>query len=161
MCDECAVEGHDPPLCVACLALLDGGKHVFQARIVGVLLMVHGALLGFMGAYAVLFGGFFLEAMSEIDGEADETAYVLVFAAVYGAVHVLPAPLQFFAGWRVFGFRARRLGLFAAVAGTLGACGIYCAPTSLGLAAYALYILTREDVVARFAVGAMPGSKSV
>ena len=66
--------------------------------------------------------------------------------------------VQLFAGWSVFKLRHLGLGWAGALIGLLTIFGCYCAPSALVLAGYATWVLSRDDVRARFTVGALPAS---
>ncbi len=165
VCAECVVPGSTPALCASCLALLDRGPHVRHVRILAVLMMIHGGLLAAMGAYYVLFGGFMLDALADIpadpaspEAELIPELLVLTFAGI-GLTQLAPGLLHAVAGWQLFRFRGRVLGAVAAGAGLAAIFGCYCAPTSLALGAYATWVLSRDDVRARLAVGVGPGAR--
>ncbi len=160
VCDACAVSGSAPAICQPCLSHLDSGEHVKHARVLSILLMIHGALLLAMGGYYVLFGGFMLDAMLDIpveptpgDPSPDLLPSVVMGAFGFiGVSHLLPGALQALAGWRLLRFRGVALAWIAVAAGMLSVFGCYCAPTGFAIGAYAIFVLTRDDVRARFAV---------
>ncbi|MCB9595785.1 MAG: hypothetical protein H6719_23890 [Sandaracinaceae bacterium] len=162
LCAECRVEGSDPALCSSCLTLLDRGKDVRHIRILAILMMIHGGLLAAMGAYYVLFGGFVLDALADIpvapgDESSEFLPEILVSAfALIGLTQVGPGVVQALGGWRLFQYRGLALGWIGALGGLLGVLGCYCAPTGIALAMYATYVLSRDDVRARIAVGVPP-----
>jgi len=165
ICAACAVAGSAPAICRPCLRLLSSGRHIKHARVLSILMMVHGGLLLATGAYYVLFGGFMFDAMMDIPvgDDADELAEQLpgmlmgMFTFI-GLSHVLPGVLQGLAGWMLLRHRGIRLAWAAAAMGLLSLFGCYCSPTALALAAYAVFVLTRDDVKARFAVVLPPAS---
>ena len=165
VCEECWIEGAVPPLCVPCLKHLERAPDVKQVKILGILLMVHGGLVAALGLYYVLFGGFMFDAMREIpatsgDPLEDQLPEILIATMSFiGIFHIIPAALQAFAGWQVFRFRGLGVGIVGGLVGLFSVCGIYCAPSALLLAVYAVYVLTRTDVRARFAVVVPPASK--
>ncbi|MGE0787422.1 MAG: hypothetical protein AB7S26_17245 [Sandaracinaceae bacterium] len=155
ICAECVVEGSEPRICATCLKRLDAAPHLTHARVLGLVMMAHGALLAAMSAYYLIFGVVFASDSLPQSGEQPIPYFAqwlgagMVFEAV---VHVAPGVMNIIAGWQVFRFRGRTLALVAIALSALTVCGIYCAPTALFLAIYAIWVLTRDDVVARFAV---------
>ena len=148
LCAECPVPESDPVLCKPCLARLDRGRDVRHLRILGVLLMVHGALLAATGAYYVLFGGFVLEGLADIPADPADPAS-----------EIAPGILQAVAGRRLFRYQGWVLGWIAAIFGLTSLLGCYCAPTAVLLAGYAAWVLSRDDVRARLAVGVPPATQ--
>lgn len=165
LCADCPVPGSDPVLCEPCLARLDRGPDVRHLRILGVLLMVHGALLAATGAYYVLFGGFVLDELADIPADPSDPASEMLpellvgTFALLGLVQIAPGILQAVAGWRLFRYRGWVLGWLAAVFGLTSLLGCYCAPTAVLLAGYAAWVLSRDDVRARLAVGVPPATQ--
>ena len=168
VCEACAVTGSTPAICRPCLRRLDSGKHIKHARVLAILLMIHGGLLLAMGGYYVLFGGFMFDAMLDIpvpetpdNSSADMLPGVLM--AMFGFIglsHVLPGVLQGLAGWLLLRYRGIPLAWLAIAAGMLSLFGCYCSPTAFAIAAYAIFVLTRDDVRARFAVRVPRGIES-
>lgn len=155
VCDECWVIGSEPALCTACLAHLSGGPNIRHVRVAAVLMIVQAVLLGLLGSYYVVFGGFLLDAVSGEPAATDSTAlmlpeFVSAGLSLIGLTQILIAGLGGFAGWRLFRFQSRVLGIAAAVIGLLSLLGCYCFPSAMLLGPYALWVLTRDDVIARF-----------
>lgn len=151
-------------LCTECLRLLDRGPYVKHARILSVLMMVHGGLVAAAGLSYVLFGGFILDELADIPADpSDPTSGMLpeltvgVFALI-ALVQIGPGVLQALAGWRLFHLNGVVMAWAGALVGLVGCLGCYCAPTSLAIASYAIFVLTRDDVRARIAVGVPPAS---
>lgn len=164
VCDECWIDGAEPAICVPCLKHLERGPHIKHVRILGILMMVHGGLVAALGGYYVLFGGFMFDAMHDIPAtpgnpmEEQFPEILVATMAFIGIFHGIPATLQALAGWQVFRFRSLGIGLAGALVGLFTVCGFYCAPSAFVLAGYGVYVLTRTDVRARFAVRVPPAS---
>jgi len=154
MCEECRSEAL-PERCAACERHLAGGRFVNHVPILGIVMIVHGLLMGGMGLYLLVFGGFFAQSLAEsppADAPDDPLGAVMVGAfSVIGVAHLLPAALQVWAGVRLRSFRSRALALTVLALGLLTVLGCYCSPSSLGLLTWGVVVLTRDDVSARFA----------
>ena len=165
LCGECLVPGAAPLLCTTCLAHLDRGKDVRHVRILAILMMVHGGLLAATGAYYVLFGGFVLDELADIPADPSDPASEVLpemlvgTFALLGLIQIAPGLLQALGGWRLFRYRGPVLAWVGAIAGLASMLGCYCAPTAILLLGYAAYVLTRDDVRARLAVGAPPATQ--
>jgi uncharacterized membrane protein HdeD (DUF308 family) len=126
-----------------------GGRHfgasrpqsgmVQQVKVVAILMIVQGALECLLGL--MFGGGMTLAAVVE----PQDAPPVAIFVAV-GLFIVAIGGTRIFAGIRNLKFRGRILGIVANCLGLVTACTMYCAPTSLGLAVYALIVYLNQDV---------------
>lgn len=159
MCEDCVVPGSSPPLCKVCLRHLDAGPYVKHIKALGVLLILHGGLLLAMGTYYVFFGGFMVDALTDIPADPNDPLSELVpnmvvaVLGLMGVAQVLPGVLQLVGGWRLFRYEGTSFAWAGALAGLMSLLGCYCGPSAIALAAYGVFILSRDDVRARFAVG--------
>ncbi|MFK7991157.1 MAG: hypothetical protein AB8I08_34380 [Sandaracinaceae bacterium] len=166
LCQECRVETAEPPTCVPCLALLDRGPHLRHARVLSIVMIAHGALLAAMGAYYVLFGGMLFGEYTgqPADPSTSELPYLgewmSLFIALLGVVNVAPGILQVVAGWQLLRLRHLSLSWIALIAGMLSLFGCYCFPSAIVLLALGAWILTRDDVRARFRIRVSPATST-
>lgn len=128
----------------------------------GVVLMVHGALLvlmaGFLGIYGVSLGISF-GSMPAPDPSTDPLApdprwledVMLWTMVVMTLVHGAAGAIQLFAGWRIRTFRSRGVGIAALFAGLGGLIGCYCGLTAIALLVWGLIVLLHSAVAERFA----------
>ncbi len=156
MCADCraeAVADH----CADCASRLEQGRFVSQVPALAITMIVHGVLVGGMGAYFVVYGLFFAHTVATAPGapasELDGIMSGIALGALsgIGVANLIPGALQIWAGIRLRTFRSRRLGLFALGAGLLTVLGCYCTPTSVALLIWGAVVLMHQDVVARFA----------
>jgi len=166
ICAECAVEGARATLCAPCLKRLDQAGYVRHVRVLGILMLIHGGLLVATGLYYVIFGGFMLDAFADIPADPNDPASEMLpgmmvgIVSLMGAAQFLPGGLQIIGGWRLFQLHGAGWAWGGALAGVVSLLGCYCAPTAFALLGYAVFVLSRDEVRARIAVGAPPASSS-
>jgi hypothetical protein len=156
MCAACAADGFGQPMCRACARRLLGGRFVSQVPALGIVMMIHGAMILSLGILLVVYGLFFAAATydtpNELAAPTELIAQLVVSSMVgIGLLHFLPGVLQIVAGWRTRTYRSRGFAIAALGAGLLAMVGCYCAPTSIAMLIWGLVVLLGKDVVARFA----------
>jgi hypothetical protein len=160
MCAECRAEAM-PELCAPCAARLEEGRFVGQVPMLGTVMIVHGVLVGGLGLYLLVFGGFFAQSVATTPASTtsvDAIDAVMVGAfSVIGLVHMVPGVLQVWAGVQLRAFRSRGLALAGLGAGLVTVLGCYCSPTSIAMLVWGLIVLMHEDVRARFAAAGGSG----
>ncbi len=155
MCDACRAS-ELPAHCAACAHRIAEGRFVNHVPMLGIAMMVNGALTAGMGLYYFVFGGFFAAELSRtpgVEGPDDDLFAGVMFGALglIAFVHLVPGALQLWAGWRARTFRSRPLAFVALALGLVTVLGCYCAPSSLGLLVWGVIVLVHEDVRERFA----------
>ncbi len=165
VCAECFVDGAAPPICAPCLKRLDRGPHLSHARVLGVLVMVHGGLMAAAGLYYMVFGGVMVDELANMPSDPELGGELPYFAELMGAslglmglFNVIPGALQLWGGFEVLRLRRLELGWLALAVGVLSLCGCYCFPTALVLVGYGAWVLSRDDVKARFRVRVPPAT---
>jgi hypothetical protein len=152
MCGECRSE-ELPDRCAACASRLEQGRFVSQVPMLGVVMIVHGVLVGGLGLYLLVFGGFFAQSVASAPAAPQDPFAGFMVGAIsfIGLLHMVPGVLQVWAGLRVRAYRSRGLGFVALGLGLVTVLGCYCSPTSIALLIWGAIVLVHEDVSARFA----------
>ena len=160
MCAECRAEAM-PELCAPCAARLEEGRFVGQVPMLGTVMIVHGVLVGGLGLYFLVFGGFFAQSVATAPASSapDDpfAGFMLGAFSLIGLVHMVPGVLQVWAGVQLRAFRSRGLALAGLGAGLVTVLGCYCSPTSIAMLVWGLIVLMHEDVRARFAAAGGSG----
>lgn len=156
MCGACGASGFAQPICRACALRLRGGRFVSQVPALGIVMMIHGAMILSLGIFLVVYGAFFAAAAYDtpnpLAGPAEVIAQLVVSSMVgIGLLQFLPGVLQIVAGWRARTYHSRGFAIAALVAGLLAMITCYCAPTSIAMLVWGLVVLLGKDVAARFA----------
>lgn len=137
-----------------------GSGYVQAARIVAILMAVHGSLTFLMGGFYLLTGTMMMGMAVDADQRgASQMAGMLVVFGVLGFPAMASGVLQVVAGIRGFFFRSRTMGIAALAAGFLACTTIYCAPSSILLGIGGLIVYLNSDVAEAFAMreqGATP-----
>jgi hypothetical protein len=133
---------------------------VQQVPIVGILMIVHGALVALMGLLYAIMGPTML-AMFQLDQNAakrpDDQTMMTIMSIVYigcgllvlgiGALHVI-------SGIQCMRFRGRTLAIATLFCNIPVLMTCYCAPTGIGITVYGLIVLFQNDVAQAFAMAA-------
>lgn len=153
MCGECRSEAL-PELCAPCASRLEEGRFVSQVPMLGIVMIVHGILVGGLGLYLLVFGGFFAQSVATAptsSGEDPLAGFMVGVIGVIGGLHMIPGVLQVWAGVRIRAYRSRGLALAGLGLGLVTVLGCYCSPTSIALLVWGAIVLLHGDVRGRFA----------
>lgn len=150
-CGSC-LDSAPGAVCKACHGRSPTGK-VAQLPVLGVLMMVQGALVVMLGAIWLLGGGFaglgiFLDPQAEADAAAG-VAVLGVFGC-FAMCMVGAGVIGIIAGWKARQGRARTLvwvGLFTAA---FGGINMLCWMTGIGLLVFGIIVLIDPDVQRHF-----------
>lgn len=135
--------------------------YVRHVRPVAILMIIQGGMETLMSIFLVCLALFMGIALSDLqqsepmpNGEELPAAMAgWLLGAIYGTMAVvlaLASALHVWAGFRIYQFRSRGLGISALVAGLLSAASCYCLPTAVGLAIYGMIVLLNGPVVEAF-----------
>jgi hypothetical protein len=140
---------------------------VGQVKIVGILMIVHGATVVIMGGLLAFLGSFIAFGMpagpppggggAAAGGGPPPAGVQAMVSAIYigwGAVIAVVGILNGIAGFRIMYLRGRVLALVALFANIVAVMTCYCGPTGVGMMVYGLIVLFQSDVARAFeAVG--------
>ncbi len=135
---------------------------VGQVPILGVLMIIQGALVVVLGIGVAMLAAF-MPAMIQQQMQnnptrqgndpADMTHFML---AIYGGVSMVILLIGIsgiLAGLRVFRFQGRTFGIISLSVGLGTIVGCYCFPTALALMVYGLIVLVNQPVITAFELG--------
>lgn len=133
---------------------------VNQVRVVAILNAFQGLLELLMallyGGMGVMFGVFLREEMRQGPGPAggpDPEMMANIFTGLFAFMAVgmvVIAILRIVAGVRNYFFQNRILGIVSVCLGLVTSMTVYCAPTSIAVAVYALVVLFNREVIEAF-----------
>ncbi len=131
-----------------------------QVKVVGILMIVQGALTSIMGIVFAALGPFIFAMMSLDKGhppKADEKTVLTIVSVIYlilGILVLIVGILNIVAGIRCLRFRGRTLAIVALFSNIVSAVTCYCAPTSIALMVYGLIVLFNGEVAEGFQLAA-------
>lgn len=130
---------------------------VGQVQVVGILMIVQGALASLMGLLLAVVGPamFALTAADRKAGRMSHEDEIMltimpIIYLVIGLVVLIAGVLNLIAGIRLQKFRGRTFALVALFANILPLMTCYCAPTSIGMMVYGLIVLFNSEVARAF-----------
>ena len=129
---------------------------VGHVRPLAILMIVQGAFEAPMGLYISAFSFMISDLIrgaqrdSLPEGETGPYWSSPVYLLAIGAITTVAGGLHIYAGWRVFLFRARALGIVALAWGCLTVFSCYCAPSAVALALYGLIVLRNAETKIAF-----------
>lgn len=137
---------------------------VTHVPVVGILMIVNGAMLSVAAAVALGFAGVMAYATTVDKGPVgDDKNVLLIMAICYaaaGLILLISGVMHLIAGIRVRNYRSRTLAIVALFTNLLTMLFCYCLPTSIGMMIYGLIVLFNSDVVQAFQMadeGLSPG----
>jgi hypothetical protein len=126
---------------------------VGQVKVVGILMMVNGALSILMGGLYAAMGSMFVFGLPGGPPPGGGGPPPGLFAAIYGVIGglvLLSGLLNAVAGFRVVTFRNRVLGIIALFSNLLALFTCYCMVTGVAMMVYGLIVLFHSDVARAF-----------
>ncbi|MBM4003082.1 MAG: hypothetical protein FJ295_07295 [Planctomycetes bacterium] len=138
---------------------------VGHVRVLAILMIVSGGLELFLAAIFVVLSFAFPTMFAAFDqnqqpprpNSPDPKVFVHIVGGVYlavGGVIMAVSLLRIYAGFRLFRFRNRVVGISSLVFGLTTSLTLYCIPISVGLLIYGLIVLLDKPVAAAFELGA-------
>lgn len=132
-----------------------------QVPVVGILMIVNGAIVSLMGLIYTAMGPAMFALMSigprppnQPAANTADTTFMAVMSGFYVVVGLLVlvcGMLNIVAGVRCLNYRGRTLALVALFSNLAPMFTCYCMPTSLGLMIYGLIVMFQSDVAYAFA----------
>ena len=126
---------------------LPGLSYVNQINVIAILMLVQGALLMLMSAFAFFYAfgmpAIFRAIPEDERGEEfpeEVLFYFTLIGGLIGGFLLLLALMHFLAGYWGMNFKGRLFGITTLVLGLASSLTFYCAPTAIGLAVYGLII---------------------
>jgi hypothetical protein len=121
----------------------------------GVLDVLMGLFLVGMAVFMVIMLQNMPQAERPSSPQMSDEAMLWFVGGMYGGMGLaalIPGILNCWAGWGVFRFKQRTLGMVSLFAGLVTVMSCYCAPTSIGLMIYGLIVLLDSSVREGFAL---------
>ncbi len=155
MCDACLSDMTEKRFCVVCARRLGGGRWLRHVPVLGILMMVQGAMTLGMALLLLMYGAFTALALGDLP-PSDDPAQAAISSIMLGGMvgmglmHLPAGVMQLLAGWRVRTFHSRWLAIGSIWLGLSTVFGCYCLPTALAMIVYGSVVLHRREVIARF-----------
>jgi len=125
---------------------------VGQIKIVGILMMVNGAIIAIVGALYAAMGPMMMAIAPPppAAGGGPPPELFLIIYGVLGGVILISGAVNVVAGFRVMSMRNRVFGIVALFLNVVSLITCYCAPLAIAMMIYGLVVLFQPDVSQAF-----------